>query len=121
MTVKAKFYVSEVAMYPGQDGGHVTLQPSTRGAINAEWAAATPSGKIEMHINNAAAFKHFADAVADSAAPEFVITFERTTEADYPHFFVPFTMPDHWQDGRCSVCGDDEEAELHDRSAASSA
>ena len=57
MTVRAKFYVYEIRQTPGQ--ATITLNPVCRGEDNKRWAAATPSGKIEMTILNKLAVEEF--------------------------------------------------------------
>lgn len=57
MTVRAKFFVSEVAKTTY--GGRIRLQVVSRGQDNKEWASATPSGHIEMTIRNDHAIAQF--------------------------------------------------------------
>lgn len=58
MTVKARFYVAEVAKKAyGQGAGYgsVTMQAVTRKTgDNVDWAQATPSGTFTMNVNGAA-------------------------------------------------------------------
>ena len=63
MTVRAKFYVSKLDPYsPPSTGGEVVLFPVYSEDPNHEnkkfWDA-TPSGTIQMIINNPAAFERF--------------------------------------------------------------
>lgn len=53
MSTRAKFYVTGLTLLPGKDAG-VTLNLAAvgRGDRNADWAAATPSGNMQMTINN---------------------------------------------------------------------
>lgn len=57
MTVRAKFYVTEIAQTT--NGGRVRLQAVCRGEDNKEWAAYTPSGQIDMTILNDVALAQF--------------------------------------------------------------
>jgi len=57
MTVRAKFYVAEIAQTTW--GGRVKLQVVSRGEDNKSWASATPSGQIEMTIRNEVALAEF--------------------------------------------------------------
>lgn len=57
MSVRAKFFVQEVAKTTY--GGRVRLQAVCRGEDNKVWAAATPSGSIEMAIRNESALAQF--------------------------------------------------------------
>lgn len=49
---RAKFYVSGVELQPGTQGVKVNLQAVSRGDRNASWSTATPSGSMQMTINN---------------------------------------------------------------------
>ncbi len=116
MSVRAKFYISEVTQYPGPAGGKVTLGAATRGARNADWASATPSGTIELNINNPAAFDFFVDLLARSKglgfAPEVDVVLEASADTE-PHAFQEFERADHYVNGRCVACGGDADAPLH--------
>ena len=57
MTIRAKFFVTEVAKTTY--GGRVKLSAVTRGQDNKIWASATPSGSIEMSIRNELAIEQF--------------------------------------------------------------
>ncbi len=76
MSVTARFFVAETTRYAyNADATKVILSPATRGEENKQWAAATPSGRIEMTINNGAASDQFVPKA------EFLITFERVDQA----------------------------------------
>lgn len=58
MSVRAKFFVAEVAQYAHLSNyaapvpaGKVVLRPVSRGEANKEWASATPSGEFTMTIH----------------------------------------------------------------------
>jgi hypothetical protein len=81
MAVRAKFYVHALSRQAWDpDALKVTLSVVTRGEENRDWAAATPSGTIEMMIKNSGAAAQFAEAlgkefdvlftVAEPAAPK---------------------------------------------------
>jgi len=61
MSVKAKFNVAEVTKYGNGGGGRVTLMAVIGGdnPENKEFWRNTPSGKIEIWIDNPEAMKHF--------------------------------------------------------------
>jgi hypothetical protein len=79
MAVRAKFYVANVTLYPPKKAsaddakelgidegtefstGSVKMQPVTRGEINKPWSRWTPSGAIQLDINNPHAFQQFVD------------------------------------------------------------
>lgn len=62
-TITARFYVAEVAKFPG-GSARVVLQPAYAQGTNADWAAATPSGKIELNVSNPAAVEFYEAALA---------------------------------------------------------
>lgn len=57
MSVRAKFYVTEIAKTTY--GGRVNLAVVCRGQDNKEWASATPAGQIQMSIRNELAVEFF--------------------------------------------------------------
>lgn len=57
MSVRAKFFVTEVAHTTY--GGTVKLQAVCRGEDNKAWASATPTGQITMGIRNDLALEQF--------------------------------------------------------------
>lgn len=58
MSVRAKFYVYSRQEFTGGNT-NIILNPVTRGEDNKVWASATPSGKIEMMVNNKDAAEQF--------------------------------------------------------------
>jgi hypothetical protein len=52
--ITLRFYVSEMTFGPGPGNGtaKVVLQPAYAQGANAEWASATPSGRIELSVSN---------------------------------------------------------------------
>ena len=58
--VTARFYVSTIEYGPGTNAsGKVILQPAYANGANAEWAQATPSGRIELYVNAEGAMAQF--------------------------------------------------------------
>jgi hypothetical protein len=59
--IKAKFNVMEITKYGNGGGGKVTLSPVVGGdnPENKEFWEATPSGKIELCIDNPAVMQAF--------------------------------------------------------------
>jgi len=58
--VRAKFNVAEITRYGNGGGGKITLYPVIGNSIeNKEFWKYTPSGKIELHIDNPHAFEEF--------------------------------------------------------------
>lgn len=66
MSVRAKFIVSEVTEYQGNAGKRVKLYPVTADDIaeNQRFHQYTPSGNIEMHVNNPPAADQFKPGMA---------------------------------------------------------
>ncbi len=111
MSVRAKFYVASITQRPGVGGGEVTLAATARGARNAMWASATPSGSMTMTINNPAAFDFFAGLVAASrggSQPEVFIDITPATDGQVGdgHAFEVADVPEtHYAHGNCAACG----------------
>lgn len=113
MRTQAKFYVSGLTLLPGQQSGiKVNLSAVCRGDRNASWATATPSGSMEMLIQNPAAVRVWEDfmqsARATGKSPELFIDIYPSTDG-WPgdgHEFRPseggtgIYGPD-----RCGACG----------------
>ena len=58
--VTCRFYVSEITYSAGTNAsGKVVLQPAYANGANAAWAQATPSGRIELHVNAEGALEMF--------------------------------------------------------------
>lgn len=71
---RAKFYVKSVTATAGgssPDQGSIELAPVTRGAANAKWAAATPSGEIKLFVSNPSAWRAFRDALGKELYVDF--------------------------------------------------
>lgn len=106
--VRGKFFPAEITEYPGGAGGKVVMRAVSRGAINASFSAATPSGTIEMHVSNPDAFAKFQDACRRKA--EYYVDFiEATPQVGDGHAFVK--SPDgHYNGDRCAECGGEKSA-----------
>jgi hypothetical protein len=57
--ITARFHVSEMTRRPNGNATLV-LTPAYANGANAAWATATPSGRIELQVNNPAAIEEFA-------------------------------------------------------------
>jgi len=64
-TVTARFYVAEITRRARVGNATIVLQPAYANGANAEWATATPSGKIELQVSNPSAVEQFATWMAD--------------------------------------------------------
>lgn len=113
MSVKAKFYVTGAEHAPGADPEHmqgsVKLQAVCRGASNAQWASATPSGSLQMYINNPPAFRWFHDRIGK----EISLTLEDALTDPATHEFVepdPIAKQSSWMADTCGECGHPREA-----------
>lgn len=115
MSVRGKFYIAGIELFPGQTGGAVRLQAVSRGARNASWSAATPSGEIKMHISNPDAHEWFVDMLKRRNTPEVFVTFEEAPIADPGdgHKFVAADVPPgDYRSDRCADCECTLDAEL---------
>lgn len=112
MTVRAKFYLSSLELFPGQDsGGIIHMQAVARGDRNAQWAQATPSGSMQMTVNNPAGFEFFEQLMATSRAtgkqPEVYIDIAPAADgwAGDGHKFRLAEVPEtHYLYGKCGEC-----------------
>lgn len=105
MTVSARFYVSEVTRQ-AYNPAHlkVTLTAVGRGDKNAQWAEATPSGKIEMTINNEPAASQFAEALGKDVAITF--DFVDAAKPGDGHAFRQSELPSGIWGGGEGTCGE---------------
>ena len=107
--VKAKFFVRSVTKH-GPEGGQVELGAAVRGARNTDWAAATPTGTITMHVNNPGAFGFFESLlVRPGMYPEVDLTFTASHDSAKDHPFEP-SPAGHYNAGNCAACGAQEQA-----------
>lgn len=115
MSARAKFYVQSVSATAGSpttDRGSIVLKPVSRGAANAMWASATPSGEMTMFVDNPAGWQWFRDRIGK----ELYIDFSDVPESALDpaqHAYLP--PPDEIQEssysfGKCVECGQPEEA-----------
>lgn len=111
--VRAKFYISGLKLYPGQNaGGEVFLNAVSRGDRNKDWATATPSGELRMTVNNPSGFKWFEDMMATSRAtgkqPEVFIDISHSTDGwpgDGHKFRAAEAAEGEYLHGMCGECG----------------
>lgn len=77
--ITARFYVAEMTRR-AYDPSHVTvrLQPAYKDGRNAAWTKATPSGSIELQVNNPDAAAWFAERF--DARRDLHITFGDVTD-----------------------------------------
>ena len=74
MSVRAKFYVSNLKNPEGATAAEVQLHAVCRGVENAMWAQATPAGSIQMHVKNDPAFEQFEQGA------EYEVTFRKVAK-----------------------------------------
>lgn len=104
--VRAKFYVAELTRFPGpaeSAGGRVVCRPVSRGAVNASFAAASPSGELSLTVTNPRALAVYDDW--RERRREFYLDFtEYTPTFDDGHEFV--AAPEgHYTGSGCAECG----------------
>lgn len=81
MSVAARFYISEITTFaydPSQ--ARIKLMAACRGEENKAWATATPSGSIEMHVNNPDAVAWFRECMDERQ--DVALTFEKRSAKD---------------------------------------
>lgn len=84
--VVGRFFVQTLARQAYGSGwaepapkGPVHLQVCSRGPENKEWASATPSGSIDMVLNNGSAWQFFEEAMDEECDVE--VTFRKVPKA----------------------------------------
>lgn len=116
--VRAKFYVAGVNLQTW--GATIVLQAVSRGARNADWSSATPSGKIELTVTNPAAIEQYVRALKHRGGPEFFVDFTHAPLAwpEDGHRFVA-TPEGHYNYPRCAECAcpEDEHVKKDERGA----
>ena len=105
--VRGKFFIQTVSAYAAGNG-EVIMKPATRGAENADWAAATPSGEYKMTINNPTAFDFFRDNLSQEVYIDISLVNPDLADAS-KHDFVLFENTNHYNNGKCLHCGQAEE------------
>jgi hypothetical protein len=78
--VTARFYVSEITLRKKFGNATVVLLPAYANGANAEWATATPSGKIELQVNAEGATKVFQEWLEQG--PDLHITMQPVDEIE---------------------------------------
>lgn len=71
MSVQARFFVQTITRHAAHDGVQVSLAASGRGKENKSWSQYTPSGKLELTINNPSAAQWFLDRLGKDIALTF--------------------------------------------------
>lgn len=106
--VRAKFYVSGIHIESW--GANIELTAVSRGARNADWSSATPSGSIKLTVTNPAAIAQYVAALRHKGGPEFFVDFTHAPIAwpEDGHRFVP-SPEGHYNHPRCAECGQPED------------
>lgn len=72
MSVKARFYVSQVTRFANAQNINVVLHPVTRKTEdNVDWSKFTPSGKIELSVTNESTAEWFEKHLGKDVAISF--------------------------------------------------
>lgn len=71
MSVQARFFVQTITRHAGSDAVLIKLCASSRGAENKSWSQYTPSGTLELHVNNPGAAQWFSDRLGSDVALVF--------------------------------------------------
>jgi hypothetical protein len=78
--ITARFYVAEITQRAKAQNATVVLQPAYANGANAEWATATPSGRMELQVNNLAAVEVFQEWLTQG--PDLHITMQPVEELE---------------------------------------
>lgn len=114
MSVRAKFYVRSVTAMAGgnADTGSVELQPVSRGAANAVWSSASPSGSISLTTTNPNAWRWYRDRLGSEVYVDFTDPPEGSLDPS-AHAFVEAGIPEgNYGHDLCSSCGQPEDAHV---------
>lgn len=108
MSVRGKFFIQSVKLVAGTNGGgSVELNVVSRGAENASWSAATPSGAITMHVSNPSAFAFFKENLGKEVYVDMALADPKLVDPR-EHEFVLFEQEGHYGSGKCLHCGMEE-------------
>ncbi len=110
MSVRGKMFIASVEITAGQangGGGSVKLNVVARGAENASWAQATPSGQMTLSVNNPPAFAFFRDHIGEECFIDITLA-DPALNDPKQHPFVVFEREGHYVNGKCLHCGLDE-------------
>jgi hypothetical protein len=112
MSVRAKFYVRSVTAIAGgqPDTGSIELLPVSRGAANAVWSSASPSGSFNLTVTNPSAWRWYRDRLGREV---YIDTFDPPEGALDPalHPFQDGGIPEgNYGHLMCSSCGQAEAA-----------
>jgi hypothetical protein len=106
--VKGKFFVASAEHATGTDPEHmqgtVKCRAVCRGATNAQWSKATPSGELTMYISNPPAFRWFHNRIGK----EISLTVEDALMDPATHPYVepdPSAADSSWMKDTCGECG----------------
>lgn len=121
LKTRCKFYVSGVTLVPGTNAVKANLSAVARGDRNAEWAVATPSGSMELYINNPVAAEKWESFMRESRAsgkqPEVFIDIYTSTDG-WPgdgHKFREADIPEGvYGHGACGECGQRQDAKMYE-------
>jgi hypothetical protein len=114
MSVRAKFYIRSVTAIAGgdTDTGSVELQPVSRGAANAAWSSATPSGLITLTTTNPNAWRWYRDRLGREVYVDFTDPPEGALDPA-AHAFVASGIPEgNYGHTLCQSCGQPEDAHV---------
>lgn len=78
--ITARFYVAEITHRAKAQNATVVLMPAYANGANAEWATATPSGRMELQVNNLAAVEVFQEWL--SQGPDLHIVMQPVEELE---------------------------------------
>lgn len=106
--IRGKLFIQTVELQAGIAGGKVNLSFVARGAENATWAAATPSGTLTMQVNNPTAFEWFKEHIGSEVFMDLALADPALNDAT-KHDFMKFELEGHYVDGKCVHCGQAKE------------
>lgn len=109
-SVVARFYISSVTRHAyNTEQVEVQLQAVSRGDHNARWAKATPSGTLNMSINNPPAAQWMNDHLGEEVELLMTLVAKHLNPADGHAFRAAAVPDDHYNKGKCGECSFAEE------------
>lgn len=109
-SVVARFYIATVTRHAyNTEQREVQLQAVSRGDHNAHWAKATPSGTLNMSINNPAAGQWMDDHLGEEVELLMTLVPKHIAPSDGHEFRPAQVADDHYNKGKCGECSYAEE------------
>lgn len=109
-SVVARFYIATVTRHAyNKEQREVVCQAVSRGDHNSHWAKATPSGTLNLSINNPPAGQWFDDHLGEEVELLMTLVPKHIEPTDGHPFRVANVDSSHYNAGKCGECSYSEE------------